>query len=330
MGVKILTSTRKIYVTRKLPEDIEARLAKHFDVRSWDEEDKPVPRETLLEEIKDVDGLFCMITETIDEEVLQAGKRLKVVANMAVGHNNIDVETATANGITVTNTPDVLTETTADLAFALLMASARRLVETSDTLQKGEWGAWSPMQFTGQDVFGQTLGIVGLGRIGEAVVKRAKGFDMDVLYYSRTRKKDKESELDIAYAELDRLLEKADFVMLLLPYSSESHHLIGQRELALMKENAILINASRGGIIDEDALYQALANDEIWGAGLDVYEQEPVPTDHPLLTLSNVTAVPHIGSASVKTRRAMADLAVDNLIQVLDEKEAVTPVNLLK
>ncbi|WP_246476512.1 2-hydroxyacid dehydrogenase [Salicibibacter cibi] len=325
-----MTSTRKIYVTRKLPEDIEARLAKHFDVRSWDEEDKPVPRETLLEEIKDVDGLFCMITETIDEEVLQAGKRLKVVANMAVGHNNIDVETATANGITVTNTPDVLTETTADLAFALLMASARRLVETSDTLQKGEWGAWSPMQFTGQDVFGQTLGIVGLGRIGEAVVKRAKGFDMDVLYYSRTRKKDKESELDIAYAELDRLLEKADFVMLLLPYSSESHHLIGQRELALMKENAILINASRGGIIDEDALYQALANDEIWGAGLDVYEQEPVPTDHPLLTLSNVTAVPHIGSASVKTRRAMADLAVDNLIQVLDEKEAVTPVNLLK
>ncbi|QQK74815.1 D-glycerate dehydrogenase [Salicibibacter cibarius] len=326
----MLTSIRKIYVTRKLPEDIESRLAEHFDVRSWDEEDTPVPRETLLEEIKDVDGLFCMITEKIDEEVLQAAKQLKLVANMAVGHNNIDVETATANGITVTNTPDVLTETTADLAFALLMASARRLVETSDTLRKGEWGAWSPMQFTGQDVFGATLGIVGLGRIGEAVVKRAKGFEMDVLYYSRTRKIDKESQLDIAYAELDRLLEKADFVMLLLPYSSESHHLIGERELALMKENAILINASRGGIVDENALYDALANGGIWGAGLDVYEQEPVPADHPLLTLSNVTPVPHIGSASVKTRRAMADLAADNLIQVLNGKEAVTPVNLPK
>ncbi|AXF57061.1 2-hydroxyacid dehydrogenase [Salicibibacter kimchii] len=318
----------KIYITRKLPEAIKIRLAEHFEVRSWEKEDEPVPRETLLEEIKDVDGLFCMITEKIDEEVLQAGKDLKVVANMAVGYNNIDVETATANGITVTNTPDVLTETTADLAFALLMASARRLVETSDTVRNGEWGAWSPMQFTGQDVFGATLGIVGLGRIGEAVVNRAKGFNMDVLYYSRTRKKDKESDLDIEYAELDVLLKKADFVVLLLPYSSESHHLIGRRELALMKENAILINASRGGIVDEDALYQALVSGEIWGAGLDVYEQEPVSTDHPLLTLSNVTAVPHIGSASVKTRRAMADLAADNLIHVLNGKKATTPVNL--
>ncbi|SDI71036.1 2-hydroxyacid dehydrogenase [Natribacillus halophilus] len=317
----------KIYVTRKLPEEVESRLSEHFDVRSWEYEDEPVPRETLLEEIKDVDGVFCMITEQMDEEVLEAGEKLQVVANMAVGHNNIDVEAATARGITVTNTPDVLTETTADLAFALLMASARRLPETSDILRKGEWGAWSPLQFTGQDVFGATLGIIGLGRIGEAVVQRTHGFKMNVLYHSRTRKPEKESALGIHYEEQDTLLQKSDFVMLLLPYSSESHHLIGQRELALMKKRAILINASRGGIVDEDALYHALANNEIWGAGLDVYEQEPLPADHPLLTLSNVTALPHIGSATVKTRLAMAHLAVDNLIAVLDGKEAVTAVN---
>ncbi|MBB6451337.1 glyoxylate reductase [Geomicrobium halophilum] len=316
----------KVYVTRKLPEEIETRLAEHFEVRSWDHEDQPVPREKLLEEIKDVDGIFCMITENIDAEVLDAGKDLKVVANMAVGHNNIDVEAANSRGITVTNTPDVLTETTADLTFALLMAAARRLVETSDILHRGEWGAWSPMQFTGQDVSRATIGIIGLGRIGETVVKRAQGFDMNVLYYSRTRKREKETELGITYRDLETLLQDADFVVLLLPYHSESHHLIGQRELALMKRSAVLINSSRGGIVDEDALYEALVNEEIWAAGLDVFEQEPVPVDHPLLTLSNVTTLPHIGSASVETRLAMAHLVTDNLIHVLDGKEALTPV----
>ncbi len=315
-----------VYITRKLPETILDKLSNHFNVRMWEEEDIPVPRDLLLKEIEDVEGLFCLLTETIDAEVLNNSPRLKVISNMAVGYNNIDIQAATRRGIVVTNTPGVLNETTADLTFTLLMAAARRVVEASDFLRKGKWGAWSPMQLTGQDIFGATIGIIGLGRIGEALVKRAKGFDMNVLYYNRTRKLEKEQQLGIHYADLKGLLQQSDYVCILLPYSQEVHHLIGKEELALMKRSAILINTARGGIVDEDALYHALKDGEIWAAGLDVFEQEPVPVNQPLLSLPNVVTLPHIGSASVKTRMAMAQLAAENIVNVLNGDEPITPV----
>lgn len=316
----------KIYITRLFPEEIVEKLSDYFHVEMWKEESIPVPREVLLREIEDADGLICLLTEKIDEEVLHQARQLKVISNVAVGYNNIDVQTAAKKGIIVTNTPEVLTETTADLTFALLMAAARRVVEASDFLRKGEWGAWSLMQLTGQDVYGATLGIIGLGRIGEALVRRAKGFDMNVIYYNRTRKQEKEEQLDIHYRELADLLQQSDFVCLMLPYSNKVHHLIGKEELSLMKNNAILINTARGGIVDEAALYHALKEGQIGGAGLDVFEQEPVSVDHPLLSLPNVVALPHIGSASVKTRMKMALLACDNMMNVLTGNKPITPV----
>jgi glyoxylate reductase len=302
------------------------KLSSHFEVTMWEEEEIPVPREVLLKEVEEVDGLICLLTDSIDKELLTKAQNLKVISSCSVGYNHIDVQAAAKRGIVVTNTPGVLTETTADLTFTLLMATARRVVEASDFLRSGEWGAWSLMQLTGQDVYGATLGIIGFGRIGEALVKRAKGFDMNVLYHSRTRKQEKEEELGIRYAELGDLLQKSDFVCLLLPYSPEVHHLIGKEELLLMKRTAILINAARGGIVDEEALYQALKAGDIWAAGLDVFEQEPVPVDHPLLSLPNVITLPHIGSASIQTRMKMARLAVDNLTNVLTDEEPINPI----
>jgi glyoxylate reductase len=321
---------KTIYITRKLPGEIIDKLSSQFHVKMWHEENVPVPREVLLKEIEEVDGLICLLTEKIDVEVLNQAKQLQVISNIAVGYNNIDIQASTERGIVVTNTPGVLTETTADLTFALLMASARRVVEGSEYLRSGEWGAWSLMQMTGQDIYGATLGIIGLGRIGEALVKRAQGFDMNILYHNRTRKRETEEKLGIHYREMKDLLQQSDFVCLLLPYSPEVHHLIGKEELSLMKKEAILINTARGGIVDEEALYHSLKNGEIWGAGLDVFEQEPVPTDHPLLTLPNVVTLPHIGSASVKTRMKMAHLAADNMLGVLTGSEALTPVILNK
>jgi glyoxylate reductase len=317
---------KKIYITRKIPEEVVEKLSNHLEVKMWKEETVPVPREVLLKEIEDVDGIYCMLTDLIDEEVMENAPQLKIISTLAVGYNNIDVIAAERRGITVTNTPGVLTETTADLTFALLMATARRLVESSDFVREGEWGAWSPMQLTGQDIFGATLGIIGLGRIGEALVKRAKGFDMNVLYYNRSRKVSKETELGIEFAELEVLLQESDYVCIMIPYSPEVHHLIGKDELKLMKKQAVLINTARGGIVDENALYQALKNGEIWAAGLDVFEEEPVPLNHPLLTLHNVTALPHIGSASICTRLRMANLVADNIINVLSGKDPLTAV----
>lgn len=317
----------KVYVTRKLPEVVINKLKVFSEVSMWKEEDTPVPREVLLREIEDVDGLFCLLTDTIDKEVFACAKNLKVVANMAVGFNNIDIEEATRLGIQVTNTPDVLTETTADLTFALLMATARRVIEASDYLRKGKWRTWSPLQLTGQDIYGSTLGIIGMGRIAQAVVRRAKGFDMNVMYYNRSQKPELENEFAMHFTDLETLLKESDFVSILIPYSSEVHHLIGEKELAMMKNSAILINTSRGGIVDEDALYRALVNKQIWAAGLDVFEEEPISLDHPLLTLKNVVALPHIGSASEKTRLKMADLVVENLQRVLTGQNPLTPVN---
>ncbi|MEK5270124.1 D-glycerate dehydrogenase [Aeribacillus sp. FSL K6-8394] len=316
----------KVFVTRKLPIEIIEKIKEVCDVSMWEEEEIPVPRNVLESQIQEVDGLFCLLTETIDKSLLDKAKNLKIISNMAVGYNNIDVEAATQRKIMVTNTPGVLTETTADLTFALLLATARRLIEASEYLRQGKWKTWSPMQLIGQDVFGATLGIIGMGRIGEAVARRAKGFDMKVLYYNRNRKPKAEQSLGVEYADLPELLQTSDFVCILTPYTPETRNLIGEKELKLMKKTAVLINTARGGIVDEEALFQALKKGEIWGAGLDVFEKEPVPVDHPLLTLPNVVALPHIGSASKKTRLRMANIAAENLIQGLQGK---TPNNLV-
>jgi glyoxylate reductase len=307
----------KVYITRRLPDEIIAKIKKECEIRIWDETDIPVPREVVEKEIADVEGLFCLITETVDMELLEKAPQLKVVSNMAVGYNNIDIKAAKEKGVTVTNTPGVLTETTADLTFALLMATARRLIESSDYLREGSWKTWSPMQLTGQDIYGATLGIIGMGRIGAALAKRAKGFDMNVLYHSSSRKLSLEEDLNMKFVELDSLLEESDFVCIMTPSTPETINLISARELSLMKKTAILINTARGGIVNEDDLYCALKNGEIWAAGLDVFEQEPISLDHPLLSLPNVVTVPHIGSASINTRMKMADLAAENLLLAL-------------
>ncbi|MFP7297163.1 2-hydroxyacid dehydrogenase [Neobacillus niacini] len=316
----------KVYITRKLPDRVVDKLKNSFDLRMWEKEEEPVPREILEKEIKEAEGLYCLLTESIDRDLLNLAPRLKVISNMAVGYNNIDVAAATEKGIMVTNTPGVLTETTADLTFALLMAGARRVVEASHYLQRGDWKTWSPMQLTGQDVYGATLGILGLGRIGEALAKRATGFDMNLLYHNRSRKPDAEERLGIQYVSKEDLLRESDFVCVLTPYTQETVNYIDEAELAMMKPNAVLINSARGGIVNEEALYHALKKGQIWGAGLDVFEQEPVPTDHPLLSLPNVVALPHIGSASQNTRLKMALLAAENLIQGLLGE---TPKNLV-
>ena len=305
----------KIYITRKLPESVVAVLREVCEVKMWEEEEDPVPRDVLANEIRQVDGLLCMLTDTIDHDLLNLATNLKVISNMAVGYNNIDIEAATEKGVMVTNTPGVLTDTTADLTFALLMATARRLVESADYLRDGKWKSWSPMQLTGQDIFGSTLGIIGMGRIGEAVAKRAKGFDMEVLYSNRSRKESAEENLGIHYVDKETLLKRSDFVCVLVPLTPETKNIIDKKELALMKPTAVLINTARGGVVNEGSLYDALVNQEIWAAGLDVFEVEPASPDYPLLQLPNVVALPHIGSSSINTRLKMAHLAAENLIQ---------------
>lgn len=313
-----------VYITRRIPDEVCARIAERCTVEMWEDTDIPVPVDILHEQIKQADGLYCMLTDRIDLKLLQQAERLKVISSMSVGYNHIDLSEASKRGIIVTNTPDVLTETTADLTFALLMAVARRIVESSQFLREGRWRTWSPMLLTGQDIYGSTLGIVGMGRIGQALARRAAGFGMRTLYFNRTRKPDVEAKLGIDYMELDDLLVESDYICIMTPYTAETHGLIGRRELKMMKRSSVLVNTARGGIVDEQALYEALVTGEIWGAGLDVFEEEPIRVDHPLLTLPNVVALPHIGSASIATRMQMAELAADNLLGVFSGE---TPVN---
>ncbi|KZE39003.1 D-glycerate dehydrogenase [Bhargavaea cecembensis] len=304
---------KTIFITRKLPEEAVSGLREMFEVDMWPSEDEVPPKEVLIEKAQTAHALWTNVADTVDRDVIKAGENLEVIANLAVGYNNIDIEAAKQRGIMVTNTPGVLTETTADLAFTLMLAAARQTGQAERFLREGKWTSWSPMGFTGMDIFGATLGIVGMGRIGEGVARRAAGFDMDVLYHNRTRKPEAESMFGFRYAELDDLLEQSDFVVILTPLTEETRGMIGERELGLMKKTAILVNAARGGIVDEEALYEALKNGDIWAAGLDVFEGEPIGSDHQLLTLPNVTALPHIGSASVKTRLAMMQLNAEDI-----------------
>lgn len=312
----------KIYITRKLPEEIVEPLREKFDVHMWHSENIAMTYEEIKTNAKDAHALWTMLSDNIDRALIESLPNVKVISNFAVGYNNIDIEAAKERGVIVTNTPGVLTETTADLTFALLLATARRITEVEQEIRAGNWTSWSPMQYTGMDIFGATLGIIGMGRIGEAVARRAKGFDMNVLYHNRSRKLDAEEMYGFTYAELDELLKQSDFVILLTPLTPETKGLIGERELNLMKKTAAIINVSRGGIVDEQALYEALVSKNIWAAGLDVFEQEPVPVNHPLLTLPNVTVSPHIGSASIRTRLAMMKLNAKDIEAVLEKREA--------
>ena len=314
------------YVTRIVPEQSLDVLRGVSRIAVWNFEELPVSREELLAQVRSADALITMLTDRIDAEVFARGKNLKIVANVAVGYDNIDTEEARTRGVIVTNTPDVLTETTADLAFALLLATARRIPQASAYLREGKWKTWSPLLMAGQDVHCATLGIVGLGRIGMGVARRARGFGMRVLYHNRNRNPEAEAGLEVAYRSLDDLLRESDFVVLLAPQTDDTHHLIGGREISLMKRTACLINAGRGPLVDETALYEALKAERLFAAGLDVFEKEPVGPDHPLLKLPNVVALPHIGSASIRTRTAMTDLAAANVRAVLTGESPLTPV----
>ena len=316
---------KKILISNVLPKEALDLIPKEITV-DYNGADAPLPKAELLARVRGKDGLVCHIVSAIDEEVLAAAPTLKVVANVAVGYNNIDVAVARRRGVVVTNTPDVLTETTADFAWALLMAAARRVVEADHFARSGQWQRWQWDLLWGADVHGKTLGILGFGRIGRAVARRASGFDMRVLYHDAVRPAPAvERELRVTYAEPETILREADFVSLHTPLLPETRHLINERTLRLMKKTAILVNAARGPIVDEAALVRALKEGWIAGAGIDVFEEEP--RIHPgLAPLPNVVLAPHIASASRDTRIAMATLAVRNCLAVLDGKPPLTPV----
>jgi glyoxylate/hydroxypyruvate/2-ketogluconate reductase len=321
------TNKPAILVARAVFPETIARLSQHFEVES-NPGDTVWTKAQLIDKLQGKVGAFTTGSERIDTEVLAACPQLKIVANMAVGYNNFDVDAMTAAGVLATNAPDVLTETTADFGFALLMATARRVTESEHYLRAGKWTKWSYDMFAGAEVHGSTLGILGMGRIGQGIARRgAHGFGMNVIYHNRSRlTPELEAECKARYVDKDELLASADHLVLVLPYSASSHHAIGAAELARMKPTATLINIARGGIVDDAALAVALREQRIAAAGLDVFEGEPCV--HPdLLTVPNVVLTPHIASATIATRLAMANLASDNLIGFLTQRQLLTPLN---
>lgn len=315
----------RVFVSYKFPEAALARMKEKFDV-SVNQEERLLSKEELSARVADVDALVCL-GNRVDRDVVDAGKKLKIVANYGVGYNNIDAEYAAKKQVMVTNTPGVLTETTADLTWAILMAIARRIVEADRFTKSGRFAGFDPYRLLGTDVHGKTLGIVGLGRIGQAVAKRSLGFDMKVLYFG-VRRKDQETEqrYGATYVALDTLLQESDFVTLHVPLTDSTHHLIGKDELALMKPTAFLINASRGAVVDEQALVEVLKKRKIAGAALDVYEKEPQLSPG-LSELDNVVLIPHLGSATQQTRNAMAEIVADNVIAALHGERPPNLVN---
>ncbi|MEM3153830.1 MAG: glyoxylate reductase [Candidatus Bathyarchaeia archaeon] len=318
----------KVYVTRELPERGMKIIRERFDAEVWPEYGPP-PKEEIIRKAKGVDALVTLLSDKIDAEVFDAAPKLKIVAQMAVGFDNIDVAEATRRGIYVTNTPGVLTETTADFAWALLMAVARRVVEADKYVRTGQWKVgWHPSMLLGRDVYGATLGIVGAGRIGTAVARRAKGFNMKILYYDVVPMPPEiEKELGAKRVDLDTLLRESDFVSIHVPLMKETYHLINEEKLRLMKKTAYLINNSRGPVVDEKALYKALKEGWIAGAALDVFEQEPTPVDNPLLKLDNIVVAPHISSASYETRSRMAEMVAENLVAFFEGRIPPNLVN---
>ncbi len=304
----------RVFITRRIPEAGLDLLRRETQAEIWPEE-LPPPYEVLLEKVHGLQGLLCLLTDRIDAALMEAaGGSLKVISQMAVGYDNIDVPAATARRIPVGHTPGVLTEATADFTWALLMAAARRVVEADRFVRAGRWKTWGPTLLMGPDVAGATLGIVGLGRIGQAVARRAQGFAMRVLYHDRERRPDAEEALGITFSAFEDLLRESDFITLHTWLDERTYHLIGEPQLRLMKPSAVLINAARGAIVDPQALYRALSEGWIAYAALDVTEPEPLPPDSPLLELDNLVLAPHIASASVGARRRMATMAAENLL----------------
>jgi lactate dehydrogenase-like 2-hydroxyacid dehydrogenase len=311
-----------------VPEGGLELVRQSCDADVWPGELPPSPQ-TLLEKVRGVDGLLCLLTDAIDEDVMDAAAgRLRVISNFAVGYDNVDVPAATARGIPVGNTPGVLTETTADMAFALLMAAARRIVEGADYVRAGKWHTWGPTLLLGHDIHGATLGLVGLGRIGQSVARRASGFNMKVIYHDPYGDEETASAVGAeARVNLDDLFDEADFVSLHVPLSDETHHLMDAEALGKMKSTSVLINTSRGPVVDPDALYDALAEGQLAYAALDVTDPEPLPADHKLLTLPNCLVVPHVASASWATRTRMAVMAAENLLAGLRGERLPNCVN---
>jgi glyoxylate reductase len=319
-------SKSKVFVTRAIPEKGFEIIRDFCDVDLWPDE-LPPTREELLQHVRGVEGLLCLLTDRVDSEVMdEAGAQLKVISNHAVGFDNIDVQAATARKIPVGNTPDVLTDATADFAFALMMAVARRIPEAERYVHEGKWKTWGPMILLGVDLKGATLGLIGFGRIGQAMARRAAGFDMRVIYYDPSETKS-EADVKARRVDFETLLKESDFISLHTPLTPDTHHLINSEALSKMKPNAVLVNTSRGPVVDMEALYEALKEKHIFGAGLDVTEPEPLPLDSPLLTLDNIVFVPHIASASKTTRDKMSSMAAQNLIAGLKGERLPNCVN---
>lgn len=316
----------KVFVSRVIPKEGLDLVRAEFETELWEDE-LPPPREVLLEKIKDKVGLLSLLTDKIDPALMDANPQLRVVSNYAVGFDNIDIPAATARGLPVGNTPGVLTDTTADMAWTLLMSAARRVVEGADYVRAGKWKTWGPLLLLGEDVHHATLGILGFGRIGQGMARRASGFDMRVLYYDVYRREDLEKSMGVTYADMDTLLRESDFITIHTDLNEQTRHMFNAAAFDMMKPTAILVNSARGPIIDPDALYKALKEGKIRAAGLDVTEPEPIPVTSPLVSLPNCLIVPHIASASIATRGKMAEMAARNLIAGVQGEKLPTPVN---
>jgi glyoxylate reductase len=316
---------KKVFITQKIPDTGIDMLKERYSVNINKEEQFPT-KEEIKKGIKDADALLCLLTDKIDKDIIDSAQKLKVIANYAVGYDNIDIEEATNRGIMVTNTPGVLTQTTADLAWSLLMVTARRIVEGDSFTRAGRFNGWKPKLMLGYDIYGKTLGIVGTGRIGTALALRSQGFNMKILYYDIKRNSTIEEKLGGEKVSLEKLLKQADFISIHTPLTEKTYHLMGEKELSLMKETAILVNTSRGPVIDEEKLANALQKKTIAGAGIDVYEKEP-EVNKKLIGLKNVVLTPHIGSASYETRSKMAEIAAHSIIDVLEGRTPKNVVN---
>ena len=318
----------KVYVTRIIPEPGLSLLKEYCEVEVHNSKEWPPSREDLISKVKDKDGLLCLLTDRIDAEVMDSAPNLRVISTYSVGFDHIDVEAATKRGIYVTHTPGVLTDAVAEFTIGLLLAVTRRILEADQVIREGQWNKpWNPYFLTGPELKGKTLGIIGMGRIGRAVAEKIKGFGMRIIYYDIYRNEKAEKELGVEYKDLDTVLKESDFVSLHVPLTKETRHMIGERELRLMKSSAYLINTARGPIVDTEALIRALKEGWIAGAALDVFEQEPLPPEHPLTKLENVVLAPHIASATTEARQRMAELAAKNLIAVLKGEKPPALVN---
>lgn len=317
----------KIVVSRKIPKSFIEQLETLADVEVWNESYTPMPRDKFLASLKDATACLITLSEKIDEEVIEAAPHLKVIANMAVGFDNIDVQLVQSKGVVVTNTPGVLTETTAELGFTLMLTVARRIVEAEQYVQRGEWQSWGPYLLAGKDLYNAKVGIYGMGDIGKAFARRLKGFNANIMYHNRSRHKDAEEALGALYVPFNTMLEHSDFIICTAPLTEDTRNKFDTAAFKKMKNDAIFINIGRGAVVDEQALVNALQDGEIGACGLDVLRQEPIDMTHPLLSMKNAVILPHIGSASVVTRNRMIQLCVDNIRLVLSHKQAKTPIS---